>query len=61
MGLMDKILGNACELELDKVAEEYAHILIDGEKLERAFVMIRDVFIFTCKRLILIDKQGITG
>lgn len=29
--------------------------------MEKAYVLIRDVFIFTSRRLILVDKQGLTG
>ena len=36
-------------------------VCIDGEQIELGFKLIRDTFIFTNKRLILIDKQGITG
>ena len=41
--------------------EKYAALLIDGEEIELGFKLIRDTFIFTTKRLILIDKQGLTG
>ena len=34
---------------------------MQGEIIELGFVLIRDTFIFTNKRLILIDKQGFTG
>nr|WP_294942867.1 PH domain-containing protein [uncultured Mucilaginibacter sp.] len=33
----------------------------DNEAIEIGFKLFRDVFIFTNKRLILVDKQGITG
>ncbi len=36
-------------------------MLIPGEKIEKAYKLIRDMFVFTNKRLILVDKQGITG
>lgn len=36
-------------------------MLIDGEHIEKAYKLIRDMFVFTNKRLILVDKQGITG
>ena len=34
---------------------------MSDEEIELGFRLIRDVFIFTNKRLILIDKQGLTG
>ncbi|TLN00125.1 PH domain-containing protein, partial [bacterium] len=36
-------------------------LLVDGESVVRAFRIIRDLFIFTDRRLVLVDKQGITG
>lgn len=36
-------------------------ILIPGEQVELAYVLIRDLIVFTEKRLILVDKQGVTG
>ena len=61
MGLFNAIMGNASEVNIEKLGEEYSSILINGEKIEKAFKLIRDMFVFTNKRLILVDKQGITG
>ncbi|MEO9954835.1 PH domain-containing protein [Nonlabens sp.] len=61
MGLFDKILGNAGEVNHDKLVQEYGHLLISEEVIEMGFVLMRDVFMFTSHRLILIDKQGLTG
>lgn len=36
-------------------------MLIEGENLEHAFRSIRDFFVFTNKRLILVDQQGFSG
>jgi len=36
-------------------------LLADGEQVVRAFKIVRDMFVFTNKRLLLIDKQGMTG
>jgi hypothetical protein len=32
-----------------------------GEKVEHAYQLIRDYFVFTDKRFVLVDKQGLTG
>ena len=32
-----------------------------GERIEKAYQLLRDLFVFTNKRLILVDKQGLTG
>lgn len=61
MGLLDGLLGNASEVSLEQVRREFAPILIQDEHLEIAFKVIRDMFVFTNKRLILVDKQGVTG
>ncbi|MFJ4819860.1 PH domain-containing protein [Streptomyces sp. NPDC088801] len=36
-------------------------LLGHGEQVHAAFLLIRDTILFTDRRLILIDKQGITG
>ncbi|CAM5265510.1 Cytoplasmic protein OS=Lysinibacillus sphaericus OX=1421 GN=LS41612_09185 PE=4 SV=1 [Lysinibacillus sphaericus] len=61
MGLFDGLMGNASEVNLDKLQEEMKEILIPNETIQNAYKIIRDTFIFTNKRLILIDKQGVTG
>ena len=61
MGLINMILGNASEVDLNEIQKEFADILIDGEQLEKAFCVIRDKWVFTNKRLILLDVQGVTG
>jgi hypothetical protein len=61
MGLLDALLGNASEVSLESVAEELAPIIGDGEAIQRVFKVVRDMYVFTNRRLILIDKQGITG
>ncbi len=61
MGLLNKLLGNADTISAEKLTEKYARLLIDGEQIELGFSLLRDVFMFTNKRLILIDVQGLTG
>ncbi|UUC44896.1 PH domain-containing protein [Flavobacterium cerinum] len=61
MGLFNAIMGNASEVSTEKIANEFEPILIQGEHIEIAFKVIRDMFVFTNKRLILVDKQGLTG
>jgi len=61
MGLFNKLLGNAGEVSVDKLNEKFSKLIAEGEAIELGFKLIRDTFIFTNKRLILIDVQGITG
>ena len=43
------------------VTYDVQELLINGEVAERAFRTVRDVAIFTNKRLIVKDVQGLTG
>ncbi|MCK5038855.1 MAG: PH domain-containing protein [Thermoplasmata archaeon] len=61
MGILDAILGNAGVVSSQELTSEYGTLLTDGEIIEVGFRVIRDTFVFTNKRLILVDKQGITG
>lgn len=61
MGLLNGLMGNASEVNIAEVQKEYSHILAPSEQIEKAYKLIRDMFIFTNKRLILVDKQGMTG
>ncbi|WP_042145009.1 MULTISPECIES: PH domain-containing protein [unclassified Pseudoalteromonas] len=61
MGLLSGLLGNASEVDSDDLDKVLGDCLIDGEAIQKAYKVIRDMFVFTNKRLILIDKQGVTG
>jgi len=61
MGLLDQVLGNASKIDAAEVQNEFAQVLAPGEKVEHAYQLIRDYFVFTDKRLVLVDKQGLTG
>lgn len=61
MGLLSGVLGNASEIEPGKAQADFAQLLIPGERVEKAYQLIRDSFVFTDKRLILTDVQGMTG
>ena len=61
MGLFSALLGNAGTVNQETLVKDYGKLLITGEEIELGFKLIRDTFIFTNKRLILVEKQGITG
>jgi len=61
MGLLSGLMGNASTVDSAELQKEYQHLLIEGEQIELGFKLIRDMFIFTNKRLILVEKQGLTG
>ena len=61
MGFLEGLIGNASEVNIGEVKSEFDKIIGENETIERAYKLVRDMFIFTNKRLILVDKQGITG
>ncbi len=61
MGLLDGVLGNSSKIDPAKIQEEFSQILAPEERVEHAYQLIRDYFVFTNKRFVLVDKQGVTG
>ena len=61
MGILSSILGNAGVVAPDKIETNYAQLLAEGETIEVGFAVFRDTFIFTDKRLMIVDIQGMTG
>jgi len=61
MGLLSGLLGNASKIDPAKIQKEFSQILAPGETVEHAYQLIRDYFVFTNKRFVLVDKQGMTG
>ncbi len=59
--MLQGLFGNATEVNARELEQELAATLIEGETIIKGFRIIRDLIIFTDKRLILIDKQGMTG
>ncbi|WP_075591108.1 PH domain-containing protein [Labilibacter marinus] len=61
MGLFSSLLGNAGVVDNTKLLTEYESLFTENESVEIGFKLIRDTFVFTNKRLIIVDKQGVTG
>lgn len=61
MGLFSALIGNAGSMDRERLEKEYSKLLTDTEIIELGFKLLRDTFIFTNKRMIMIDIQGITG
>ena len=59
--MLSGLLGIASEVNIKDLQKDLEMTIIEGEVVVKAFKLIRDLFIFTDKRLILVDKQGITG
>ncbi|MET3682110.1 hypothetical protein ABID56_000189 [Alkalibacillus flavidus] len=61
MGLFDGLMGNASTAKPDEVEQELGNLLVDDENVEVAFKLVRDLIVFTNRRLMMVDKQGMTG
>lgn len=61
MGLFDGILGHGRTVDPRELEKRLSGVLIDGEQPQLAFKLIRDFFVFTQHRVIIVDIQGITG
>lgn len=61
MGIFSALLGNAGTVNRDELVKNFGILLIEDEQIELGFKLIRDTFVFTSKRLILINRQGFSG
>ncbi len=61
MSLFSSLMGNAGAIQKETLEKDFGKLLIPNEQIEAGFKMVRDTFIFTNKRLILVDIQGLTG
>lgn len=61
MGLFNGILGHASTIDATKLESDFANILGENEQIQQAYKVMRDLVVFTNHRLVLVDKQGITG
>lgn len=57
--MFNKLLGNAVEMKLEDAKKEMEGIVADNETIDLAFKLVRDMIIFTSKRLIFVDVKGI--
>jgi hypothetical protein len=61
MGLLSGLLGHSSKTDVTALQNEFQPLLIEGEELVAAYKVIRDMIVFTNKRLILVETQGVTG
>lgn len=59
--IFNGMLGNATEITLQAAREQLSKTLYDGEIVKLAYKLVRDMIVLTDTRLIIVDKQGITG
>lgn len=61
MGIFTGVAKNDGSSEAKKLHANYGQLLADGEIIEVGFTVSRDTFLFTNKRLILVEVQGVSG
>ncbi len=61
MGLLNLILGASSSVDPAEIATDVSRFLPDDEKIVAAYRTYRDLFVFTNRRLITADKEGMTG
>lgn len=61
MGFLNAITGSASQMSMDEAQKTYGYILATNEPIAAAYKVIRDMFIFTPIRLILVNVQGVIG
>lgn len=61
MSLLSGLFGNYSEVSVQELQHQYGAYLMPQETIHMGFRLVRDTFILTDRRLILIDHQGVTG
>lgn len=61
MGILSALTGNVTDVSPEEARRDLEPILADGERVEAAFKGVRDMHVFTDKRVIVVDKQGMRG
>ena len=61
MGIISGLLGKAGIVPNEKLRADYGRLLAPEERIEVGCRLVRDTFIFTSHRIILVDVQGVTG
>lgn len=61
MGFIGGMMGNASNISAEDARKKLGSVILDSEDIDLAFKLVRDMIIFTNKRLIVVDKQGMTG
>ncbi|MBM6614212.1 PH domain-containing protein [Desemzia sp. RIT804] len=61
MGFLGGMMGNASNIDAEDARKKLGSVILDSEDIDLAFKLVRDMIVFTNKRLIVVDKQGMTG
>jgi hypothetical protein len=60
-GLLGGLLGNFSEVSIEDLKKQYGIYLMENEQIRTGFKLVRDSFLMTDERIILVDHQGVTG
>jgi hypothetical protein len=60
-GLLGGLLGNFSEVSIEDLKKQYGMYLMENEQIRTGFKLVRDSFLLTDERIILVDHQGVTG
>ncbi len=60
-GLLGGLLGNFSEVSIEDLKKQYGMYLMESEQIRTGFKLVRDSFLMTDERIILVDHQGVTG
>jgi hypothetical protein len=55
------MIGNATKMDAKDATKDLKNVLVDGEIVELAFRVVRDMIVFTSLRVLFCDIAGITG
>jgi hypothetical protein len=59
--LLSGLFGNYSEVSIPELHKQYGGYLMPEESIQMGFKLVRDSFIVTDERIVLIDHQGVTG
>ncbi len=61
LNFANALTGNLKEISAAEIEKDYGKFLMTGERIEHAFKLVRDVLVFTDRRIIDVDLQGVSG
>ncbi|MHA1912682.1 MAG: PH domain-containing protein [Candidatus Kariarchaeaceae archaeon] len=59
--MFSRLIGNATRMEPKDASKDLKNVLIEGEVVELAFRVVRDMIVFTNLRVLFADVAGVTG
>jgi len=61
MSFIEDMIGVTLELNQEEMQEKVVEFLLEDEKLIKGYQIVRDILIFTDKRIIIVDYLGVRG